>query len=228
MSKPKVVHHEFDKDQYYPNVTEKSQIFLHHTVSGVGVAGDINWWEQTPEHVATCVIIARDGTIHTLYRSEVWAHHLGVKIKHFDKYGVERKFRKSVKSGKMFVSNNVELNEGSIGLELDSWGGLTKKGSKFYGGSKEIPIENVVDYGKKIRGFQYYEKYTTEQIRSLIYLCKYWNDKYKIPIHYRPEMWEISVEALRGTAGLWAHVSVRPDKSDCHPQPELIEALKAL
>jgi hypothetical protein len=35
-------------------------------------------------------------------------------------------------------------------------------------------------------------------------------------------------KALSGTPGVWTHVSYRADKSDCHPQIELINALKEL
>ena len=41
-------------------------------------------------------------------------------------------------------------------------------------------------------------------------------------------MWDISDKALAGEAGVWTHVSFRTDKSDCHPQPELIQMLKSL
>jgi N-acetyl-anhydromuramyl-L-alanine amidase AmpD len=212
-----VIHHSFPLNQYFPEITEKSQIVLHHTVSGDNVDGDINWWIQTPERVATCVIIARDGTIHTLYRSETWAHHLGIKTWIFKKFNISS------------YGANKKLNQGSIGLELDSWGGLVKRNSKYYRtGDKEISEDKVVDYGREIRGFRYYEKYTDAQIESVRYLLKYWNNKYKIPISYNQSMWELNEKALKGYEGVWTHVSFRPDKSDCHPQKELIEMLKTL
>lgn len=230
MEQPKVIHHEFPTNQYYQYETEKSQIVIHHTVSGDSVSGDIKWWEQTESRIATCIIIARDGTIHTLFKSENWAHHLGVRIKVFDSIGVKRKYRKSSKTGRLFVSNNIELNEGSIGVELDSWGGLKKVGDKFYTAAtnKEISSDKVVDYGEEIRGYRYYEKYTEEQIYSLKFLLKYWNDKYEIPLDYKEDMWDLSKGALTGEPGVWTHTSYRPDKSDCHPQTELIEMLKSL
>jgi len=215
--KPNVIHHNFSDDQYYQEVTEKTQIVLHHTVSGDSVVGDISWWEQTPEHVATCVIIARDGTIHTLFSSEHWAHHLGIKSWIFKKFGLKS------------YGANKGLNKKAIGVELDSWGGLVKRGSKYYRtGSKEVSADKVVDYGREIRGFRYYEKYTEEQIKSLKYLLQYWNKKYNIPIKYNLEMWRLNEKALKGQEGVWTHVSYRPDKSDCHPQKELIEMLKTL
>ena len=41
-------------------------------------------------------------------------------------------------------------------------------------------------------------------------------------------MWEVSAEALKGKQGVWSHTSFRFDKSDIHPQPEIIEMLKSL
>jgi len=43
-------------------------------------------------------------------------------------------------------------------------------------------------------------------------------------------MWDVSQRALSGEPGIWTHVSYRqkPGKTDCHPQPELIEMLKTI
>lgn len=215
--KPNIINHNFPKNQYYQDITDKHQIVMHHTVSGDSVEGDINWWVQTPAHVATCVIIARNGDIHTLFSSKHWAHHLGIKNWIFKKWNIPSYRR------------NVALNKGAIGLEIDSWGGLVKRNGKFYHtGNREVSADDVVDYGREIRGFRYYEKYTKEQIASVVYLLRYWNQKYGIPINYNPAIWEMNVDALNGIPGVYTHVSYRPDKSDCHPQRELINALKSI
>jgi N-acetyl-anhydromuramyl-L-alanine amidase AmpD len=215
--KPKIVHHKFPKEQYFPENTIKKQIVLHHTVSGISPNGDINWWKRTTARIATCIIVSRDGTVHTLFKSEYWAHHLGIKSKVFKKLNIPS------------TGANKELNMASIGIEIDSWGGLSEKNGKFYTSTnKEISSDKVIDYGKEIRGFRYYEKYTKEQIASVKYLLKYWNDKYEIPLKYHPEMWELNIDALKGKEGVWAHVSFRSDKSDVHPQSQLIEMLKSL
>ena len=215
--KPKVVHHKFPEDQYYTEKTEKKQIVLHHTVSGQKPNGDIDWWKQTAARIATCIIVSRDGTIHTLYSSEHWAHHLGIKSWIFKKLNIPS------------YGTNKKLNKAAIGVELDSWGGLIKRNDKFYGtGNKEIHPDKVIDYGRSIRGFRYYEKYTEKQIDSVKYLLEYWHEKYKIPKDYNPKMWELNEDALKGKRGIWTHVSFRPDKSDLHPFPPLIEMLKSL
>jgi len=45
---------------------------------------------------------------------------------------------------------------------------------------------------------------------------------------YNGNMWDVNEDALNGEPGVWTHVSYRSDKSDCHPQPELIDVLKSL
>lgn len=217
MNKPKVIKHDFPENQYYPEGAVKKQIVLHHTVSGDNVDGDIAWWTQTPEHVATCVIIARNGDVHSLFKSNHWAHHLGIKTWIFKKFNLAT------------YRANTNLNKTSIGIEIDSWGGLVERNGKFYRtGNKEVDIDLVVDYGREIRGFRYYEKYTDKQIASIKYLLEYWANKYNISICYKPEMWCLNVNALKGEEGVWTHVSFRPDKSDCHPYPPLITMLENL
>jgi hypothetical protein len=41
-------------------------------------------------------------------------------------------------------------------------------------------------------------------------------------------MFDVSKEALSGESGIWSHTSFRSDKSDIHPQGELIKMLKSL
>jgi N-acetyl-anhydromuramyl-L-alanine amidase AmpD len=189
---------------------------LHHTVSGDSVLGDIEWWKSTAERVATPIIIARDGGIHQLYSSQYWAHHLGIKQEHFKRFELP--------------ALNTQRNKEFIGIELDSWGGLTTKNGKFYSFSgQEVKKENVTFYEKAFRGYQYFEKYTTAQIASLKELLEYWGERYAIPLSYKgPIMFEFNKRALSGESGIWAHVSFRPDKSDVHPQKELIDMLKVL
>jgi hypothetical protein len=56
----------------------------------------------------------------------------------------------------------------------------------------------------------------------------YWNEKFGIPLDYNADMWDVTNNALDGKPGIWTHNSYRTDKSDCHPQPELIKMLQTL
>lgn len=205
----------FPENQYFKVEQPKKMVVLHHTVSGEGVNGDINWWMQTPERIATPYIIERDGKITEVFDPKYWGHHLGLRQANLN----------AVKS----TVTNERLNQLSIAIELDSWGILTKKGDKFYSANgKEVPKENVAVLDKPYRGSLYYEKYTEKQIAALRELLLHLKDRFGIKLYYFEEMFEVSQKALKGYHGIWSHTSYRSDKSDVFPQKELVEMLKSI
>lgn len=211
----KIVQHNFDAREYMKEVYPKKQITLHHTASGDGVGGDVNWWLVDKKRICTCVLIARDGTIHQVFSSKYWAYHLGETGRDHKKVGLP------------YQRNDMK----SIGIEIDSWGGLKFDSKtnqwKSYTGTL-VATEDVIVYEDKFRGYSGFEKYTPEQIESVRQLLVFWNELYDIPLDYEPSMWDISKRALSGWSGVFTHTAHRSDKSDCHPQPELIEMLKNL
>jgi hypothetical protein len=128
----------------------------------------------------------------------------------------------------------------SIGIEIDAWGGLMRSNRQWYPAKWDAtlkqnvpntavrPIQNVQVYEQGFKGFFGFEKYTAAQIEAVRQLLVFWNERYGIPLDYNEDMWALSNKALSGTPGIWTHVSFREDKSDCHPQPELIQMLKSL
>lgn len=200
----------------------KTQIYIHHTVSPNklherGIEGDVNHWKNQSYNLGTYCIIDSDGKVYQLFNSSKWSNHLGLKKSTFNKYGIPYN----------------KLDKTSIGIELDSLGPLiwTKKGytSYTYPHSFYVPKSRVIDYGKKgFRGHRFYEAYTQKQLHSLKNLLVDLTNKYNIPKHYNEDMWDISTDALKGIPGIYTHTSVREDKSDCHPQPELINMLKTV
>lgn len=209
---------DFSEKQYIKKIHPKHQIVLHHTVSGNSTMSDIRYWLSNTERIATCIIIARDGTPYQIFSSKYWAYHLGVKERLLRKYDLHT------------ITTGKKLNQESIGIELDNWGWLTQKVGNgiFSWTGKRIPDENVIYYPDGFRGKMFYEKYTPEQIQTTKELLLYWNKIYSIPLDYEPDMWDISTSALGGKPGIWTHCSFRPDKFDIHPQPELIKMLKSL
>jgi N-acetyl-anhydromuramyl-L-alanine amidase AmpD len=202
----KIIQVKFPDNQFYKEVHTKNQVVIHHTVSGANPTNVINAWTTNAERVATAFVIGGDGTIAQAFSSKYWAHHLGLK-----------------------KPNNTILNQQSIGIEVCNWGGITEKEGKFYTAyNKEIAQEHLIDYGKTWRGYRYFHRYTAAQIESLRQLLVYLCDTYKISKEYHPTMWDIDTEALKGKNGVFTHVTYRADKSDMHPQPELIEMLKGL
>ena len=195
-------------DKFYKEIYPKKQIVLHHTVSGPGIRGDLRTWLTYTSHIATCIIIDRDGTMNQLFPSKYWAKHLGVR-------------------GKM------NLDKHSIAIELDNWGQLIKDGDRFktiYGNHVDVPVTH---YPNKFRDYEYFESYTKEQLESVKELLELWNKRYNIPLTYNEDMFDYSENAINGKPGIWAHVSYRKyptkhNKWDVHPQPELIEMLKSL
>jgi N-acetyl-anhydromuramyl-L-alanine amidase AmpD len=176
--------------------------------------GDINWWKQTESRVATAIIISRNGDIYQAFSSKYWAHHLGVKSTVFKKYGLS--------------SINTKLNQESIAIEIDSWGGLTKKDGTWYHALNKPFKGEVVEYPDGYRGYKAFEKYTDAQIESTRQLLEFWGESYGIDLKYKgDEIFDIDLRALKGEEGVWMHTSVRPDKSDLHPQKELIDMLKS-
>ncbi len=211
----KIVNIDFPDSQYFNESMPKKIIVLHHTASGDGTDGDINWWRTTLERVGTPYIIGRDGKIIQLFKENFWIHHLGIKQKYLNQFGS--------------TVTNERLNQLSIGIEIDSWGGLVKKdGNWFSYTGTEIKCCDVQEYPMGYRGYYAFEKYTNKQIESLKELLQSLIAKYNIPKEYKFNMFDFNEKALKGYHGIWTHTSFRPDKSDCHPQPELIEMLKQL
>ena len=229
---------DFPENKYYPMEYAKKQVVLHHTVSGPGVRGDLNHWLSLSDRIATCIIVDNDGTAFQCFSSKYWAHHIGMKSTFLKANGFAD-----------WTTRNVELNRGSIAVEIDNWGGLILgDGKKKQFGTKANGTPNLVTmlpgkyytaYGNSVecevqyypqgfQGYNYYAKYSEAQLKTVCELLLLWHIKYGIPLNYNEDMWKVSKKALSGTPGVWTHVSFRTDKSDCHPQPELIEMLKSL
>lgn len=225
---------EFPESQYYKTEIAKKQIVIHHTASGRGIDGDFTHWLTDPARIATAFIIGEDGTIYQLFSSKYWGHHLGLKSD----------FLKAKGFSDSNIRNNA-LNQASIAIEVDSWGPLTTKDGKFYSYTgTEVPASEVYHYEKQLHTIPsskyndsigqsgkpafYYQKYSDAQIESLRDLLEYLAKKFNIPVTYNEDMWNVSLKALRGNPGIFTHVSYRNDKSDCHPQDNLIQMLQTL
>ena len=222
----KIVPVNFPDNQYIKESTNKTQVVLHHTVSGRGVNGDINYWISTTDRVSTAMIINYNGDAFQCFSTNYWGYHLGLELKTFDKFNLPY----------------IKIDKSSIGVEIDSWGGLVKDkaSNNWYPAGwdniakKMIPmikygkVDNIIEYPNGFRGFYGFEKYTDEQIETVRKLLLYWNEKFNIPLNYNSNMFEVNSDALSGKSGIWSHTSFRFDKSDIHPQPNLIEMLQNL
>ena len=216
----------FAPSNFMDESSPKQQIFVHHTASSPNPFGVIDWWVSTPEKVATSFVIAgkadasgkwKDGDILQCFGTAKWAWHLGLTAKHLSAGGPK-------------AWTNKEMNRQSIGIEICNWGGLTKTdaGFKSYAG-RIVPADEVIEYPTPYKGYKYYQKYTPAQLASVKELLQFLATKWNIPTTYKGDrIFNVCADALQGTPGIWTHTSVRPDKSDCHPQPELIAMLSSL
>lgn len=216
----------FPENQFFKESFSKNQVFLHHTVSGPGAMGDINYWISTPDKVGTAIVLDRDGTVYQCYDEQYWAYHLGLQLKTFEINKVTYK----------------SLDKTSIGIEIDCWGGLVKDETdntwhpalwdvttaKYVPNKKVAAIKNVQEYEKGYRGFYGFEKYTPEQIQTVKELLLSYKERFKIDLTYNDDIFDVNLRALKGENGVFTHTSVRYDKSDIHPQPEMIAMLKTL
>jgi len=228
-----VVFHEVDfpVNRYYTALYEKLQAILHHTVSGEGVRGDINTWLASEYRIATPYIVARNGDIYVCFDDKYWAYHLGLKNQDFHKVG----------------KSYQKIDPQSIGIEMDSWGGLLLGNGKphnfgtaskpkwvntitgkYYAVYGNVVDCEVVHYPEAYRGFYYFEKYTDKQLLSVSLLLQTINKEHNIPLDYNEGMFDLSPKALGLEKGVFGHTSYRSDKSDIHQQVELKQMLRKL
>ena len=163
-------------DQFVDEITDKKQIYLHHTAGGPDAVAVAKYFNKQVGKVATAFIIGARGTIVQCFSSKNWAYHLGLKQEVFTEAGVSYK----------------SLDKISIGIEICNYGPLTKRNGYYYnyvGGKVDYTEVTILD--KKYKGHIYWQKYTDAQIEStrqlLVYLC----DTYNIPRTYFATIFDI-------------------------------------
>lgn len=212
-----IVQSPLSEDQYYREEYPKAQIFLHHTAGNSDPFNVIRDWNTDSRgRIATCVVVGRglnDGKIIQAFSSKYWAYHLGVKSSVFNSYGLPPKV----------------LDKTSIGIEICNWGQLTESGGRFFNYvNREVPPSEVCELSTPFKNFRYFERYTPAQLNSVRELLLYFGKTYNIPLQYNSDIWQVTNRALTIQPGVFTHNSVRADKIDVFPQPELIQMLKSL
>lgn len=201
--------------QFRDEIRNKISVFLHHTVGSSWLEA-VDWWNQTEEAVGTALGVERNGDALQAFEINRWAFHLG------DIKGATGKTTRE-----------------SVGIELISWGYLFKEKDKE---GKDvfvayplfplkhrrivIPENEVCELDKPWRGYKYWHKYTDEQVETTVQLCRYLVDRFKIKVQDLTNFWEYREDVMKkDLPGIWAHSTVRKDKTDIFPQPNLIKAL---
>lgn len=221
----KIVQYNLPDVQFVKEEHAKKQIVLHHSAGWDNARGMFDGWAADKQRVATALGIVDDGTIYQCFPSKYWAWHINVLSKG-NAIRTDARFKKF-----MTYAHAESLEKSSVAVEVCNWGPLVFDGNatfKSWAGAK-IDEKKVVEYdGPGFRGHKYFERYTDAEIESLWKLIRYWSQRYDIPTRYRPEMWVVNQSAIAGDPGVWSHTSFRSDKTDMHPQPELLQMLISL
>jgi len=218
-----------DNDEYVAGKkgVDKEWLVLHHTAGGHNPFATISQWNNdTRGRIATQFVIGgisttngdatHDGSVVECFPDADWAYHLG-------------------------ENGSSALHPQSIGIEICNWGYLEERDGKFFNYvNKEVPASMVCDLGYKFCGKQYYHKYTTKQIDSLIKLIFEIERRHPkinmrsglvdwLRTEHPSKVFSFRPEAYKGQVkGILSHTNIRSDKSDVFPQPELVSALKNL
>lgn len=217
-----------DSDEYVRDYgpIEPKNLFLHHTAGWDNPYNTINSWNKDNRgRVGTAYVVGGqsvkgrtkyDGVVVECIPDNFIGWHLG-------KVG------------------NFNASKYSVGIEINNFGYVDKRGDKFYTYvDTEVNPDQVCDLGYKFRGKQYWHKYSDTQIEAVRKLILHIAEIYpKIDIRKGlleeletktgAEAFEFNKDAYNAKKyGLWTHTNVRKDKFDCFPQPELINMLKSL
>lgn len=208
-----VTSHELPAEQYNKITTSKEMIFLHFTAGGPSAPNTINYWNSDESKVATAYVIGRDDAkIYQAFHPDYWGWHLGVK------------------------NTKGRLDKASIGIEICSYGGLKYKDGNYYAwpgnfSSTIVAAEDVYELDETFRGFQYFQKFTDDQIESIEKLLMYLIKEYNIQVQdsfdetwfeFKPELVSTNIP------GIWNHVNVRTDKSDLYPDHRILSMLNRI
>lgn len=228
---PTIEEYLLPSDEYIREKTPKKCIFIHHTAGWDNPFAVVDSWAaDTRGRIGTHYVIGGinfktgdnkyDGQIVNCIPEDYWAYHLGG----YQSHGI-----------------SPTMQRQSIGIEICNFGYLTKKsnGTFVTYTGQIVPTEYVCDLGYSFRGYQYWHKYTDLQLYSLEYLIKSLANKYDIDItkglqerlltETHADAFATYNDAITGRVfGILSHTSVRKDKTDCSPQPNLINLLTSL
>lgn len=216
---------DFPGNQFVKKESEKKTIVLHHSAGWDNARGMFhNWAKDNQGRVATAYGIVDNGTIFRGFdASKYWAYAIYVNSKHNLLPGNLAKFKTH--------KQDILLNKQAIQIEICNGGYLTYDNNNFYTWFKhKINPQQTTFYKDSYRGHKWYEKYTIREIQALERIIIYHAIKDNISVKFNPEIetGKISERAIRGSEGIWSHANYRTDKSDIHPQPELISMLMKL
>lgn len=224
-----IIDHIQPEGEYIKQESPKTIVVIHHTAGSHRADWTIEGWSSDKTasgqklRVSTAYVIGgldrtgsdkdkMNGIIYRAFDDKYSSYHLGLNS---------------------LLNNQITM--ASVAIEICNYGGLSKTASGKYMNyvNNEVAASEVIDLGSDFRGSRYYHKYTEAQIAALKELLQNIATTHKIDLkkgmfEYGDSAFNLNQNALHGAAGLWTHTNYRLDKSDCSPQPNLIQMLKGL
>jgi hypothetical protein len=135
------------------------------------------------------------------------------------------------------ATGSYYMNRHSVGIELNAFGYLTDEAKTYTGTTAHN--SQIIELSEKFRGYKLWHKYSDAQLISLKKLLLHISIRDGIDLKKGLVKWihdkgaikafDFQQEAYDGKVkGLLTHTNVRKDKTDCFPQPELIDMLLTL
>lgn len=203
--------------EYYRGPVQKHWIIWHHTAGWDNPFATINYWAgDNRGRVGTEFVIGGqhpdnvqkqfDGKIVQAFPEGSYAWHTG--------------------------TGNSAMHLNSVGIELCSMGIL--KNSKTYVDTY-VHSDQICLLDKAFRGSKQFHKYSDAQLLALKDLTLHLANKYNIDLRAGLYQWVkdkgaagfdvINLDFANKNRGLYTHANLTSQKSDCFPQPELIDLL---
>lgn len=236
-----VIHKHYLSDDEYMKGSKPEYIFLHHTAGWYNPYKTIDHWDRDNRGaVATEFVLGGqsvkadefkyDGELVKCFPQGGWGWHLGTGRNHVHKnsVGIE-------------VNNFGYVTEGGYHGSVNgrrTW--IKKESDKFYTwAGVEIHPSQMIELDKPFRGHKYWHKYSKKQIETLKKWLYYIGERDSIDItkglpelikQKGPDAFEYISDVRYGKVkgGVWSHTTVRKDKVDMFPQPDLLEMLISL
>lgn len=219
--RPDIEDYFLPKGEYVSGKYNNDYIILHHTAGWDNPKQVVDCWAKDAlGRVATEFVIGGqrctdgrsiyDGKIIRSYPEGNQGYHIG-------------------------TSGSAYMNIHSVGIELCNMGWV--KNGMTYTGTR-VKDDQIITLKEPFRGYVNWHKYSDKQIESLRQLLLYISDRDGIDLHRGIYQWiktegvkafEFHQAAYEGKVkGLLCHSSIRKDKYDMSPQPELIDMILTL
>ena len=215
--------HHLSKNEYIDGPIKNEYVYLHHTAGWHNPYMIIDQWGKDDRgQIGTEFVLG--GRNHKTGDDE----YNGVMVQAFPE-GCQGWHLGKTQSGWM--------NKHSVGLEICSFGYLDSE-FKTYVGTKAIDTE-VIKLKEPFKGHLYYHKYSEKQIKETEKWIRYVGERDGVDVrlglkqfiqkHGPTKGFDFQIDASMGKVkGLLTHTNVRTDKSDCYPDPDLVDMILSL